>query len=241
MILLTDLFQMLAEGEFATLSLADKETGTIPHKHWEKVIKYLNRGIVEIHKRVNLFQREITLYALPTVEIYQLRIQRLATSVGRISEKTYFLKPDDFTGQLNIVEIKAVFDGDDNELFLNDRYQAVSFQQLAFDTLMVKGVTTQTPYQVSYQSYPDLIVMGDAFDLDTYVVNIPDTITEALLNYVASKVYRPTGTNDATANADKSNIYQSQYELAMAYLADLGLNLQDNDSPGGKFENQGWT
>ena len=48
---LQDLFDTLASGEFSGLSLGQSVTGSIKEEAYPKVVAALNRGLVEIYKR----------------------------------------------------------------------------------------------------------------------------------------------------------------------------------------------
>jgi hypothetical protein len=53
-------------------------------------------------------------------------------------------------------------------------------------------------------------------------------------------VYKPIGSNNSTVNADKSQSYQQQYELACQKYEMYGLDLQVDDEDPDKFSQQGW-
>lgn len=238
MILLKDLFTMLATGEFSNISLSRNSTGSINESEYAKVIGHINLGLVEIYKRLRLMENEVTLHAVPEVTAYYLREDRIAP-LAQISSQRYIERPENYEGLLNIIEITKVFDTIGNELTLNNRFATPAILQTSTDTLKITKLDVAQTFNVVYQAYPSEIILDDDFDPVNCVLPIPRTIVEALLFYVAYRVYKPTGANNSTANADKSASYQQQYELACQKLELYGLNIQDCDQDN-TFTSNGW-
>jgi hypothetical protein len=238
MILLKDLFTMLSTGEFSNIALSRSATGTLNESEYEKVIGHINLGLVEIYKRFRFLENEMNLHVRPEVTTYYLRPERVV-SLENITESKYLERPGDYEGFLNILEITGIFDESGNELVMNNRFSTPAIRQLAVDTLKITGLTASAIYSVVYQAAPSKIVLDDEFDPDQYQLPIPDTIIEALLYFIAHRVYKPMGANNSTANADKSAGYQQQYELCCQKLEMYGLAPQ-NDDRENKFEEEGW-
>ena len=239
MVILKDLFHLLATGEFANIALSRTNTGGLDEKEYEKVIGHINLGILEIYKRFKLLENEFFLHADPSVTTYYLREANSAL-LNNITTTEYIEIPDNVEGFLNIVEITSIFDSEGEELRMNNRFEIPTIQQLSSDILKITQLEAAGIFSVVYQSYPDKIVIEDDFDPSAYVVYIPETIIEPLMYYVASRVYKPMGSNDSTANADKSDSYQQQYELSCMKLDLFGLPIQEDDKEN-TFESQGWT
>jgi hypothetical protein len=104
MVLLKDLFDMLATGEFSNISLSRNNTGSINESEYAKVINHLNVGLVEIYKRLRLMENEVALHVTPTVTDYFLRENRIA-SLDQISTSRYIERPSNYEGLLNFIEI----------------------------------------------------------------------------------------------------------------------------------------
>lgn len=238
MIPLKELFNLMATGEFSNIALSRTDTGSLHEQDYEKVIGHLNLGILEIYKRFKFLQNELTLHTDPRVNKYYLRTDRVAAS-HNMNLNTYIAEPEDEEGCLNIIEVTGVFNSAGDEYKMNNRFLTPSIVQMAPDILRIKGLETPEILTVAYQACPTEILLDDDFELEDVVVQIPKTILEALLYYVASRVYKPTGSNESTQNADKSASYQQQYELACQKLALYGLDTQDDDEPD-NFTERGW-
>lgn len=238
MILLKDLFTLLATGEFSNIALSRNNTGGINESEYAKIVGHINLGLVELYKRFRLMNNELVLHVSPTTMTYYLREDRMVPA-HQISSSRYIERPDDLEGCLNIVEITGAFDADGNELTINNRFKTPAIVQSSTDTLKISKLTEAQTISITYQAFPSKIVLDADFDPEACVLPIPDTIIEALLYYIASRVYKPTGANNSTANADKSAGYQQQYELSCQKLELFGLGIQDDDSSN-TFEEKGW-
>jgi hypothetical protein len=238
MVLLKDLFMTLATGEFSNLSFNTELAGnTIAASH-HKIVDHLNLGLIEIYKRFRFLEGELRLHVDPTVSMYYLREDRLA-SLDNISTSRYIERPTDYEGFLNILELTGVFDEAGTELKINKRSVAPVIRQMAPDVLKITKLDSAQILELVYQASPSRIVLDADTDLTTAAVAIPDTIIEPLLFYVASRVFKPVGANNSTAQADKSASYQQQYELACQKLTLLGLDFHDNDQDD-HFTADGW-
>ena len=238
MILLKDLFTLLATGEFSNIALQRDRTGNINEAEYEKILGHINLGLVEIYKRFRFLEEELTLHADPSVTTYYLQPARLA-ALANISTNLYIEQPPDHDGQINIIEIKAVFDENEVPLRLNNRLTIPAIRQIAPDVLKITGLTAAQKLTVLFQAHPSKIILDDDLDPETYAVPISETIVEALLYYVASRVYKPMGANNSTVNADKSISYQQQYELACQKLQLFGLDIEAEDGSD-TFTANGW-
>jgi hypothetical protein len=236
MIVLKDLFTLLATGEFSNISLSRNNTGGINESEYAKVIGHINLGLVEIYKRFKLMENELTLHVTPDLSVYYLQDDRVVVTTPNTTEYLEFLSGQ--TG-VNIIEITGVFDVDGNELVINNRHSTPSILQQSIDILKITKLTEAMALNIVYQAYPIKLVLDDDFDPETHILPISDVIVEALLYYIASRIYKPTGANNSTANADKSAGYQQQYELSCQKIDLLGLGIQNCDSEN-TFETRGW-
>jgi hypothetical protein len=183
----------------------------------------------------------VTLHTLPEVDTYYLRDSK-AGALNSMGDRFYIIRPtvqEELEGFLNIVKVLSVFDSENIALFLNDRHATPAILTRSFDSLKITGYDSAQILQVEYQAWPNKICIDDEFDPEDLLVDIPDTIIEPLLFYVGMRTYKPIGSNDSTANADKSSWYQSQYELALTKMDLYGLDTQLNDNED-TFTARGW-
>jgi hypothetical protein len=247
MLKLKDLFTLLATGELSNISLGRDSNGEINESEYPKLIGYINLGLIELCKRFRLLENELLLHTTPDLALYPLRD---ANVVGSEESPTGYIELLSGQHSINIIEVTGIFDVYGNEIVMNNRYSThqptiqnrnptPSILQVATDTLRFNGLVDATDYNIVYQAYPDKITLDSAFDSDNCVITAPDTVTEALLFYVAYRIYKPAGVNNPAANADKSSFYQQQYELSCQKIELLGLGIQNCDNED-TFHTKGW-
>lgn len=239
MIPLKDLFTLLATGEFSNLSLSKDRSGNIEERDYEKIITNLNLGVVELFKRFKLQDGEINLHADPSVLIYYLRNANV-TPLATISTTQYLETPLGYPGALNLIEITGITDTDGNDVRLNNRFAIPTIRQLAFDTLKITDLEAKQIFVIHYQSFPPQIVLDKDFDLANVTLDIPQTVLEPLLYYVAARVYKPIGSNSSGGNASQDESFMQKYELACQKIETFGLEIDDCDRDLDRFSGEGW-
>jgi hypothetical protein len=240
MILLKDVFSLLATGEFSNIALKKDKYDDLDEAEYGKVLGHINLALVEIYKRFPIKEEEVILHATPTQELYYLRPKHTAIE-SRLGSGRYIEVPEGHDGFINIIELKEIYDSVQSRMVLNNRFLVPYIRQMSEDTLKITGLIAEENFSILYQAHPSPIILDDNFDLENYILNVPKTIIEALLYYVAARVYKPGGQNNSTDNADKSSGYQHQFELSCLRLEQLGLGIvTDADDDPDKFERDGW-
>lgn len=239
MVILEDLFKLLATGEFSNISLSKNGGDNLEEQDYEKVIGHINLGILEIYKRFKFLQNEITIHVDPSVSVYYLHLDRLALE-HNINKTEYLQIPEDSEGCLNIIEIIGAFAEDGTELIMNNRFLTPSILRVANDTLKISKVDVARKIDITYKAFPTKIEFEDDFDPEEVILHIPDTVIDPLLNFIAARVYKPTGSNDSSINSDKSINYEKKYELAMQKIDMYGLEGENADDNPDNFAEKGW-
>lgn len=241
MIILQDLFNTLTTGVYANTALSGLN-GVLKEEHYGKVMNMINLGTLELYKRFNLLENELSLHVNLDTSKYYLRAARVA-ALGSITEDKYIEQPTDTEGFLNIVKVTTAYDANGTEIFLNRKNsypgELPVIVELASDVLQITNILTPQVINIVYQSYPDKLTENNCYDPESYEFNIPDIIIDPLIAYIAAKTFKPMGANDSTANADKSASYEQQYELACQKLAMYGLAVQDRTERE-TFDSNGW-
>lgn len=241
MIVLENLFSMLTTGPYAGTTFSGT-AGVLKEEHYTKVTHLVNLGILEIYKRFKFLENELTLHITPNTRNYYLIPTRVA-SLASITEAMYIETPTNINGFLNIVKVTAAYDASGTELRLNNPTSAdellPTIIELAPDVLQITNIVSPQAISILYQAYPTKLTVDDCYDYDTYEVNIPDMVIDPLISYIAAKTFKPMGSNDSTANADKSASYEQQFELACQKLAVYGLSVQDHTERE-TFDKHGW-
>jgi len=240
MVPLKTLFSLLAAGEFANMAVVKDVRGNIDESEYGKILQHINLAIIEIYKRFKFKEEELILCVDPLVSTYYLRPEH-TEAPGNTDTVRYIEHPAGRNGSINLIEIKDVYDSNNAKVVMNNRFCIPYVKQVSADTLRITGLLSAEKLSVVFQSHPDVPVLNDMFNMNTYKLDIPSTIIEPILYYTAARVFRPTGANNSTANADKSSAYMQQYELACQKIDLYGLATQDEDVPTERrFRQEGW-
>lgn len=229
---LSDIFDQLAYGEFNKIFLG--ESGAIPQASWNRIIAHINLGLTELYKRFDLKQVELPVTIVAGTLDYDLK------------------------GAGDFIEILHVFNSDNVEIPLNNRVTAINKEWNARQAT-VDRVHTNDPsvLSVNPQMLPQVLTVVykaghptipkiddadlDGFDLTGVQIDLPVTYLEALLYFVASRVFNPMD-QGSVANRQpfhSGNNYYSKYEAACAQLMIRGLDISENLDTG-LFQQKGF-
>jgi len=222
--LLQDLFEQLTYGEFSQLSLAGTDGEGIEPDNWPAVVSHINLGLTELHKRFNIKTKTAQLQQYAAITSYQLE-EDFTVSVGT-SSPLYILdstKPFKNT----VLRIETVYDDIEEEFFpLNDENNEDTLITTAFDTFVVPEPSDTTTMTVTYRCNHARILVPDLNPL-TYNVDIPESLLEPLLFYVAARAYSGVPALDGQ---NQGLEYLQKFEASIAKITELSLITNNNDS-----------
>jgi len=238
MVILGDIFNLLANSEVLNTKLNRAPNGALAESEYVKVISNINLGLTELYKRFNLRQEELRLHILPGVTRYFLRQDRIALPEN-MDDVTYIEEVEDCLEELRVIKVMQVRNENDFILPLNDNRAILKIINISEDTLSIYPILSSQILTIVYQAFTERIEICDDFDPNDYEVEISDTIIEALIAFVAARLlisYEGESSNGAT----KSMSYLNQYEMACQKIEMFGLQNQINDR-NTRFEKDGWT
>jgi len=232
------IISLLENGELKNTGLINQKTKQLAYGSLKSVIEHINLGLTNLFSRFNLKQNELVLHALPEVRYYYLRDNRIALA-SNMNRETYIERTDAVKDGINLVQVMEIFNELGSRISINDRNEIPYIQTSTYDCLNISSLNSAEKFYVIYKAKPKTIVLDSSFSLDDYKIDMPDAFIEPLLMFVASKIFRPMGANNSTANADKSYACYQQYEAQCLQLLQLGLASQCNDTVN-KFTQNGW-
>jgi hypothetical protein len=238
MILLSELFNTLANSELLNLSLSATPTGALSAEHYPKVVSHINLGLTELYKRFNLLQTNLDLHQYEGVNTYYIRKEHMG-DVLDMDDVAYIAEDFDNPFKDNIVKVVDAYDALGNQLTLNDSNDVNSLITLSHDTIHFKEIDIPQVISLVCQCYHPKIAVTETFDPTTYKLYVPEFILEALFNYIAARVYRPMGSNSSGVDAGKSISFMQLFELSCQQIETLGLDTQTNKSSD-SFSAGGW-
>jgi hypothetical protein len=239
MILLQEIFDTLATGEFSHIKLGNSLQGTITEADYPKMVAAVNLGLLDLHKKFPLRKGEFIVHQHPAVTNYYLRKEH-AASLSEMGAELYIEIGEEDSFPQDFLHVSSLWQADGVEIPLNDPAQkTLGGFTPSFDTL--KMIPRQPPIavHVEYRARYPQIVITESFAPEKVQLHIPDFIVEPLLYFVASRVFRGIASKATEGETTSAITYHTLYRTACLEIQHLGLVTPD-DSASEQFSNHGW-
>lgn len=228
--LLSQVFEQLSEAELSQIKLGGDSVAGITKENQKKMLVHVNGGLTELYTRFNLREGTVKIALTPGLETYVLH-SKYALS-NRESRQPVKYVQDTLAVPFSdtVLKIERVYDDQGRQLALNDgydRYDPLSktVRTPAMNTLIVPPAIKAPWLNVVYRAGHPLIIKEDnSFDPTEVELELPPVYLNALVLYVASRVFNPIGLNQEFHDG---NNYWAKFEAACAQLAQAGLELED--------------
>lgn len=207
-----DLFNQLAIGEFAQISLGDSENG-ISLENQKKLLPQINLGLIELHKRFFLREKRTRMPVTTHMRFFRINDPALLKV-----EKVF--DPND-------QELKIDLDGNKDSVFLPE-----------WNVVEVPEELPDGFYTISYRAKNDPIETSwlEKLGADKLALPIPPTHVYALELFVASQIMTPMGFD---GEMHEGNNYLMKFENACRQLTEKGFRRQMETEPH-SFSQNGW-
>jgi len=233
---LLDILKDLTYSELAGLAIGnlipdEAENEPDPHQY-EKIVGFINLGLKEIYKRFFLRSNEIYIQQHEEIATYKLHSDFAVSNTASVEDPKYIIDTVANPFQDDILKIEMIYDAGGNKLPLNDTSEELSVYTPTFRSVQIANPNDVDTFSVQYRACHAKIPVTLATDPNTVEVELPNSLQEALLYYVASRAYRPT---DREASAD----YWQLFKKSCTDVERLGLEVQGE--PGDwRFDTSGW-
>lgn len=234
---LLDVFKDLSYGELRNASIGnlipeDNESEPDP-KDYAQILSHLNRGLDRLYGRFFLASQEIYIQQYEEIETYVLD-SRYAESNTESTEPIKYIADSVANPFLdNVLKIESCFDELGNPLCLNDQTEELSLFTPTFKSIQMPWPNDFNTVAVQFRAKHVEVVWTPDMDAEAVEVAIPESLYEALLNFVA---YRAAPKMDGGAEA---MAYLALYEQICKQVEDDGLYIQTE--PGNwRFDHHGW-
>lgn len=210
---LQDVFDHLTYGELSQLQIGGAEESGITPENQYRMVTHINLGLTALHKRFFLRRGEANVYVNPSMTTYTIDT------------------PDLF-------KVEQVFTSDGAELDIGGT-TANSVVLESYNTIRVplevrmKGEPLTVVYRADHPSIDKRVA---ARDPERIQINLPASHLEALLYFVASRMFNPLGGN---VESHEGNNYARKYETECRALENGGMQISDHQEQT-KFERNGW-
>jgi hypothetical protein len=224
---LQEIFTHLAAGPLSQLSIGGQGAGVINEANQAKVIPHIDLALKALYKRFALKEGRVLLQPVADQETYYI-VRKYAVTANAPVANRYLKDTAAAPFKGDVLKIERVLTDASEALALNvegDRYAAhtptANALQLPLDVVnqvdSLPDWLKTTQLQLVYRAGHARLEV-DA-DLESDLVQLPDTHLEPLLYFVASGLHMPTG---MSAQEKAGNPYMVQYELACQALENQG-------------------
>jgi hypothetical protein len=232
---LSDIFDQLSYGELSQLAVGNAEGAGILEKDYPMLISHINMGLLELHKRFDLRREELVIQQYAHIQTYLID-KRFATSSTSNEPYKYIMDSsfEPYTG--NALKIERVFAEDGKEYVLNDDSDWDSLHTPTYLSLQVPLPEPTASLLVEYRANLPKIPLRGVNPSD-YELDFPVSHLEALLNYVAYRVFAPL--TDMSVGSNDSATYMMKFEASCSKLHELALT-GSTSNHNLKFERNDW-
>ena len=239
---LKQIFDLLSQGELSQIHLGG--TQGIDESNWERVLGAVNLGLTELHKRFPLRREQVVLQMQEGQLRYTLDVKHAVSNRENPTATKYLIDSaaNPFIGR--VLKIYKVFDAKGCELKLNrlgDAFDQAhnTVRTPSYNTLILPTMLPVQTLTVEYLgNHPLLVKEQGYFNLEDVTVELPDTHLTALLYFVASRLFNPTGLSGNTAFHEGNN-YEAKFEAECIRLENDGYENSEQEE-NCRLRRNGW-
>jgi len=224
--LLSEIFNQLNYGELADTELAGGIDSNIAIQNYPAIISHINIGLSELYKRFELDTSQIVIQLYNNISLYNLQYDYAVSNTTSTKPIKYLMDTPSNPFNDRVIKILDVYDGYGLHFPLNDPNKTTSLFTPSYNKL-------QVPYRrggefIIYVEYlsDHIPIPITTLNLDTVNVNIPDTLLQTLLYFVASRVF----TNMTGGKTNEGNNYLAKFEASCNKYKELNAFTRDNYS-----------
>lgn len=213
---LQDIFDQLTYGELRLMEIGGEEDEGITEDNRYQIITHINMGLAALHRRFFLKKGETTLYVNPNIDTYTIDAQDMF-KIERI--------------------LKQTDEGPEDVPIGMGGPESISMDSLNTVRVPLELRLEGLPMRVIYRAnHPKLDKRTASRDPERTEVELPDSHMEALLYFVASRMFNPLSAN---AEFHEGNNYYQKFEMACKALENQGLQISESAKTT-KFEARGF-
>lgn len=232
---LAELYRRLASSKLKTLHMADQENSTIREESRGTVVTVLNEALTYLHSRFVLIEKQVFVLAQAGITMYPLTKENALSSNPLSTDTlTYYIRDtaanpfDD-----DLIRVLHVFNKD-GEKVLGDVDGNDSIFLPQENTLHIPKPISMGLMSVHYQADHPRILVGGAL---SQVINIPRSLENALLSFIAFQVFSSMEGDNMLAIASKR---EAEVERDCTLVEDRALAGTAKQSSSVKFNERGW-
>lgn len=228
-----ELFRRLSYGALSNLSISNGGDGTIVDAKKPSLIEFTNEALLRLYTRFVLLEKEVILQMQEDVTLYDIALVNALSQGG-----TYQYVRDSIAEPFkeDILRIEAVYDVSGLRVPLNDPSQPCSVFTPKMNVLQVVKPIAGQPLYITYQARHPVLSLTTPID-ETQVVDVPLVLEEALLSYIASKVY---GSMNGPDNQASSSAHLATFSSICSDITDRDILSNSTSTSGCKLSDRGF-
>lgn len=232
--IISELFADLSYGELATLNLAEEGNGVITDAGKERIIRFINDGLLKLYSRFILKESNVLIEMVEWITQYHLLL-KFAQSQQGVSTQTnlYIIDSELEPFPENVIRILTVYGGDGCVLPLNDEGNPFSLFTPKHNVLQVPNPQEGMPLSITYQAKHAPLVLAH----EDATIDLPDVLVPALRNWIAYRAYDQVKTQEAQQMAQAN---RQEYENVCTEAIQLDLLGTSMANTTHRFERNGW-
>lgn len=235
---LKTVFDDLSKGDLKNISLSDRHS-ELPNGEWDAtaeaiITSHVNLALTDLHTRFPLKEKQLTLGLRSHITEYVLTSDHAVTNTDSSKEK-YILDSYFYPFNDTVLKVVRCFDDTGQELPMNNESRPYGVFTSSFNALHLVNPEEDTVLFVMYRAnHPKL---NSVVNPETEEIDLISSLYEALLFYVAHRVYR--GINSAETQALSLQFYQL-YEGACSRAGAQGLLNVNTTMDNNHLDCNGW-
>jgi len=236
---LLELMKDLTYGELAQFKIGNLLPGERDSEpdptRYEQLISHINLGLLAIYKRFFLSSKEIYIQQYSQIATYVLSSKYAQTNIASAEPIKYIMDTVQNPFLDDVLKIEEVYDEEGNKLPMNDVTEDLSVFTPNYRSVQVPYPVDANTMAVQYRAaHPKIIYTRDINPAEIEV-EVPNSLHEALLYYVASRYATSVGGD----GGNEGNTYFQKFEDSCNKVDEYGLEVQAE--PGDwRFDQGGW-
>jgi len=240
---LLDLLKDLTDGELSALEIGNLIFGEPDSEpdptSYRQLISHVNLGLKQLYKEFFLRSEEHYIQLSAAISTYKLHSDYAQTNTASpiAIEDRYIMDTVDNPFTDNVLKVEEVYDEEGNKLPLNDVTEDLSIFTPRYNYIQVPYPEDENTIAVQFRAtHPRIAYTGVDFDPSTIEVELPNSLHEGLMFYVAAKQFYAIGGQENILLGDN---YFQRYKDSIKVVKDEGLEVQAE--PGDwRFDEHGW-
>lgn len=234
MVTLLKLLEQLSLAELSNINLSDSGSGIILEEHIPKVVLHINEGLLRMHTRIPLSQKDVLIEQQDHITNYHLLSQYAQSNVATTLEPyPYILDLHKEPFGNDVIKILKVYDSTGLKLPLNDSEKDNSVFTPQNNVLQVPSPVTGICLSVLYQANHPTLLPTDL----SKKIELPASMLECLRVYVAYKIFSAIGTQESQAKSQEHYAYFNSLIDEVVITDSANTSMSTTNS---KFFERGW-